>query len=203
MNKLLFLLCPLLFISTLVSAQQTATTQNGRTVILYEDGYWRYSNEKDENFQSDNSESQSDPNSCKSLVKSKINMTSRSLSFHSKTQTEGNEDQFTYQWMFDKKEGISLELILNGTCVRYGDHVKLHVGNYSQVLQVQNQQESNCEGKMNFSFESNSKSLQTISSNKIKSIEIETKDGKVKEDIDGVTFSKTCECISKIAANIK
>ncbi len=177
-------------------AQETATTQSGKSVLLYEDGTWKVSNTT-ANF------NQRDKNSCKSLIKSKINLASKSLSFHSVRQTSGEENQFTYQWFFDKNKGVSLELMLNETCVRFGDYVKLRFGEYNQFLQLQNKEKSNCGGKMLFSFTGNDKTLQAISKKQIQSIEIDTKDGKVKEEIEGATFSKSCACIAKISANYK
>lgn len=177
-------------------SQETATTQSGKTVLLHENGTWKISNATPK-------EKQQNQTSCKSLLKAKINMTARTLSYSSVPKTEGEENQFTYQWFFDKTEGLWLELTLSDHCVRYGDNVKIEFETKNQFVQIENEEKSNCDGKMIFSFTGNTKTLQSISNETITSIEIQTKEGLVKEEMKGDTFSKSCGCISEVAANNK
>jgi hypothetical protein len=190
-NILIFLL---LAFPSLLTAQQTATTLDGRKVLLFEDYTWQYA----QNLTPDISDDCDDYVAFledKSVLSGKVKVSVNTVFVGDNLDDVGFEII-----MIEDVEHVLIDLQIEGESACFGEGemgIFTFEGNHD--VKLQNIISKNCEGQAQFLIElKNKENLKRFSENKLKKIRIFHQNGSVEKKVGDLatrSFLKTFQCM--------
>ncbi len=188
----------LLFFGLLCSfpsiGQQTATSHDGKKVLLFEDGTWQYAYNLTPDI-SDDCEDYVGFLQDKSVLSGKVKVSVNSIYFGDHLEDEGMEIL-----MVEDVEHVLIDIQTSGkeACFGPGDFGVFTFAGEHEV-KLENIIAKNCEGQAQFLIELKNKGeLKRFSGQKIKSVRLFHGEGSVQQDVDetaATSFMYTMKCM--------
>lgn len=197
MQKLIFILLTVFF-APMLFAQQNAITEDGKKVILNEDGTWEYVQEETGGI----------PGDCSTyIVTDADKMTGVSSTSTIRriivSRDGGKSGLFISGYFADGELTITIETHGASLCMEPGSDINILFRDGSK-LDMQNNHKYNCEQKGAIYFGGrwgNKKELQQLMKKEIETMRVHTTDGFVQEDFPekaSIDFMETLKCFSDL-----
>ena len=184
-----------------LSAQKTMSISQKETV-LNDDGVVDNSSQIKRTDTVDDQSNYQRNDDCKNLIKSKLNLEDRCIDFHSLPRPISGENNITWEWLWNKTRGISLNLQLsNSECINHMNLIRLHYGEFNQYLELKNIEPDNCAGSLKVLFADQSLAGFVLEKN-ISTIEVVTGEKIIAEKITNPDFFNSFDCLNRIGAKL-
>jgi hypothetical protein len=192
-----------IFISLFISgfSQTEATTEDGKKVLLFENGTWQYSMEGAEIVQKQ-AKSEYD---CSSLISTEIDKVTRKKSTFSKdlllVSKDGNKYGFGFYFIkTDAGLIVSIKAVGSGNCIDEDNEINILLRDGSRLKFV-NDGKFNCEAKATLYFGGvfgKKSELEDLATKEIETVRVWTEKGYVEMDFNSLQskeFLQTVSCL--------